>query len=177
MDDYKTQLSNHVENIFKTYVKPGLHICDIATGGGKSYTIGNLTCNYYPQYFDRIIILCVQKKLVDGMNREIDRSINGKNSLIKPSDKLVIENNSEVIKKAIKEKSFNTFLEEIEKEIDEQRVNGNTKRLKYSYNNIKKIFEVLSGLLTTFENSNNEYLKNQIKENESNLRKAIRDFF
>ena len=58
--NYKEELSKHVENIFKEYVTPGVHICDIATGGGKSYTIGKLTCEYYPQYFDRIIILCVQ---------------------------------------------------------------------------------------------------------------------
>ena len=37
------------------YSMPGLHICDIATGGGKSYTIGKLTCEYYPEKFDRII--------------------------------------------------------------------------------------------------------------------------
>ena len=32
---YKEQLSEHVEAIFKEHVTPGLHICDIATGGGK----------------------------------------------------------------------------------------------------------------------------------------------
>ena len=32
---YKEQLSEHVEAIFKEHVSPGLHICDIATGGGK----------------------------------------------------------------------------------------------------------------------------------------------
>ena len=43
MATYKEQLSQHVEGIFKGYTEPGLHICDIATGGGKSYTIGKLT--------------------------------------------------------------------------------------------------------------------------------------
>jgi len=28
---YKEQLSQHVEAIFKKYITPGLHICDIAT--------------------------------------------------------------------------------------------------------------------------------------------------
>ena len=98
---YKEQLSEHVETIFKEYVTPGLHICDIATGGGKSYTIGKLTCEYYPKHFDRIVILCVQNKLVDGMNREIDRFIDSPDSVIKEDQKLVIENNAEVIKKAI----------------------------------------------------------------------------
>ena len=92
---YKEQLSQHVEGIFKSYATPGLHICDIATGGGKSYTIGKLTCEYYPQHFDRIVILCVQNKLVDGMNKEIEKFINTERSLIKSSQKLIIENNSE----------------------------------------------------------------------------------
>mgnify|MGYP003559422720 CR=1 FL=1 len=98
---FKEQLSDHVEGIFKTYSKPGLHICDIATGGGKSYTIGKLTCEYYLEHFDRIIILCVQKKLVEGMNREIDRFINLPSTKIKAEDKLVLENNVDVIRKAI----------------------------------------------------------------------------
>ena len=82
---YKEQLSRHVENIFMGYAKPGLHICDIATGGGKSYTIGKLTCQYYPEKFDRIVILCVQNKLVNSMNREIDHFINSEGSLISSS--------------------------------------------------------------------------------------------
>ena len=67
----KQLLAEFVEHIFEGYTTFGLHICDIATGGGKSYTIGKLTCEYYPQYFKRIIILCVQNKLVDAMNDEI----------------------------------------------------------------------------------------------------------
>lgn len=63
-ETYKEELSKHVEGIFKKYVKPGLHICDIATGGGKSYTIGKLTCEYYPKHFDRIVILCVQNNII-----------------------------------------------------------------------------------------------------------------
>lgn len=35
MATYKEQLSKHVEGIFKGYTEPGLHVCDIATGGGK----------------------------------------------------------------------------------------------------------------------------------------------
>lgn len=46
MKDKKQELSAHVEEIFKQYVHPGLYICDLATGGGKSYTIGKLTCEY-----------------------------------------------------------------------------------------------------------------------------------
>lgn len=52
MADKKQELSSHVENIFKQYVHPELYICDLATGGGKSYTIGKLTCEYYPKHFE-----------------------------------------------------------------------------------------------------------------------------
>ena len=52
MENYKELLSKHVEGIFKKYTQPGLHVCDLATGGGKSYTIGKLTCEYYPKYFE-----------------------------------------------------------------------------------------------------------------------------
>ena len=57
---YKEQLSRHVEGIFKEYTTPGIHICDIATGGGASYTIGRLTCEYYPLFFDGIVIVCIR---------------------------------------------------------------------------------------------------------------------
>lgn len=149
---YKELLGEHVENIFKTYIASGVHICDIATGGGKSYTIGKLTCEYYPDYFDRIVILCVQNKLVEGMNREIDRFINSVNSLIKPTDKLVIENNPEVIAKAVRSGSFKELLDQMSCRIRElKKGNYNVNQLKYNYNLVKKIFNGLSGLLTTIE--------------------------
>ena len=120
-ESYKKRLSEHVEDIFKNYTDPGVYICDIATGGGKSYTIGKLTCEYYPQYFDRILILCVQNKLVTSMDREIEKFILSSDSLIKEKDKLVIENNPEVITKAINNSSFSSLLEEMEMQIDEQK--------------------------------------------------------
>ena len=175
---YKEKLSAHVEKIFKSYVTPGLHICDIATGGGKSYTIGKLTCEYYPLHFDRIIILCVQNKLVNGMDREIERFISTSESKIKPKDKLVIENNPEVIMKAIKNSSFSALLEEMDMQIDDQKKKEtNVTNLKYSYSWVKKTFEGLAGLVKTYESNNNEYLRQQIDESEANLRKAVRVFF
>ena len=121
-----------------------MHICDIATGGGKSYTIGKLTCEYYSHYFDRIIILCVQNKLVNSMDKEIERFITTPKSLIKPHDKLVIENNPEVIKKAIKNSNFSSLLEEMKMRIDDQK-KQDTKLtdLKFSFNKVRKIFEGL----------------------------------
>ncbi len=179
-ETYKEKLSLHVEGIFKGYATPGLHICDIATGGGKSYTIGKLTCEYYPNFFDRIVILCVQNKLVNGMNREIERFINESNSLIKPSEKMVIENNPEVITKAIKNGSFQVLVDEMQYQIGEQkRQNIKVSEIQYRYDYINKIFEALCGLIKTIEdNRNNDYIQNQLLiESEIKLRKAVRSFF
>ena len=123
-NNYKEELSLHVEKIFKQYSNPGLYICDIATGGGKSYTIGKLTCEYYLQHFDRVIILCVQKKLIEGMNREVHKFIDSPESLIKPEEKLVIENNQDVIKKAISKGYFNKLIEEIDYQVGEQSIHN-----------------------------------------------------
>lgn len=170
----KELLSNHVEEIFKKYISPGVYICDIATGGGKTYTIGKLTCQYYSLKFDRIIILCVQNKLVQSMNQEIDRFISSKESLIKQTDKLVIENNLEVITKAINNGSFEELLNQMQNRIGEQK---NT-QIQYSYNLVKKNFEKLSGLLKmSVLNEKKDYLQEQINESESKLRVAVRDFF
>ena len=175
-ESYKEQLSNHVENIFKKYVSPGLHICDIATGGGKSYTIGKLTCQYYPVHFDRIIILCVQKKLVDAMDNEINKFISAKGSLIKPDSKLVIEKNEDVARKAIQTNSFNRLLDEIEYRIGTiESKDLNTKELKNRCNSIKKEYESLSKLVVISKETDN--LSTQIRDTENNLRKAVRSFF
>lgn len=172
---YKEQLSQHVEGIFKSYATPGLHICDIATGGGKSYTIGKLTCEYYPQHFDRIVILCVQNKLVDGMNKEIEKFINTERSLIKSSQKLIIENNSEVIKKAVDTGSFQRFIQQIEYRIGELK--SDNSELRYSCHRIKKTFEAVKNLLISQGNANNELLQGQINDMESRLRSNVRNFF
>lgn len=176
---YKQKLSDHVEKIFKSFTVPGLHICDIATGGGKSYTIGKLTCEFYPQYFDRIIILCVQNKLVTSMNQEIDKFIDSSRSLIKPKDKLIIENNPEVITKAINNGTFVSLLGEMDSFLDEQKkkkIKNND--LRYSFGWVKRTYEGLVGLAKAYEvNSNNEYIQQQINENEANLRRSVHNFF
>ena len=174
---YKEQLSEHVEAIFKEYVTPGLHICDIATGGGKSYTIGKLTCEYYPKHFDRIVILCVQNKLVDGMNREIDRFIDSPDSVIKEDQKLVIENNAEVIKKAIDTDSFRRFIDQIDHRIGEMNTEGSYNELRYACSKIKKTYEGVKNLILTQGNNNNDFIQTQITEGETKLRRDVRNFF
>lgn len=161
---YKEQLSEHVEAIFKEYVTPGLHICDIATCGGKSYTIGKLICEYYPKHFDRIVILCVQNKLVDGMNREIDRFIDSPDSVIKEDQKLVIENNAEVIKKAIDTDSFRRFIDQIDHRIGEMNTEGINNELRYACSKIKKTYEGVKNLILTQGNNNNDFIQTQITE-------------
>lgn len=179
IEAYKVLLSKHVEGIFRSYTEPGLHICDIATGGGKSYTIGKLTCEFYPKYFDRIVILCVQKKLVDGMNREIDRFISERTSIIKPSDKMVIENNPEVIAKAVRNGSWQKLIEEMDYRIGElQKFNKKVYNLQFVYNVVKKTYEGIASLINSIDNSiKNDYLQSQINEGEAFLRKKTRDFF
>lgn len=177
--DYKQLLSDHVVSIFKTYTKPGLHICDLATGGGKSYTIGKLTCEYYPQYFDRIIILCVQNKLVVGLNKEITTFVSTPKSKISRDDILVIENNTEVIKKAVRNKTFEELLEQISDEIENERKRGrNVNDIQWGYNSLKKAYEGIEGLIKAQDdNTKIEYIENQISECESNIRKSARSFF
>lgn len=176
---YKEQLSRLVENIFKRYSTPGLNICDIATGGGKSYTIGKLTCEYYPDKFDRIVILCVQNKLVNSMDREIERFINTEKSLISPSDKIVIENNTEVITKAVKNGCFLRLLEEMKYQVGEQKnASYNVKKLQYCINVIEKAYNGLAGLIKTLDESGkNDYILYQINEFEGKLRRNVRGFF
>lgn len=179
-NSYKEQLSEHVESIFKSYITPGLHICDIATGGGKSYTIGKLTCQYYPNHFDRIIILCVQTKLVKGMNSEIEKFLNEEGSLIRPDEKMVIENNSDVIANAVRNNYFTELLDEINHIIGEQKRFGhNVKELQYSYGRTKKIYDGLSGLIKTQDNAaiKSDYLNGEIEKSETALRNSVRSFF
>lgn len=178
MNTPKELLSQHVEEIFKSYTTPGLHICDIATGGGKSYTIGKLTCQYWSDgYFDRIVILCVQNKLVKAMNDEIERFINAEGSLITMSDKVVIENNAEVIASALANGSLKELLEEINHRIDEDGKKSEVRKLRSCYNKIKKLFDALCGLDKARKEANNDYLKNEIEKNEYYLRNEIRTFF
>ena len=177
--DYKQLLSDHVENIFKQYTETGLHICDIATGGGKSYTIGKLTCEYYPEHFDRIVILCVQNKLVNGMYREIEKFLTSQEKKITENDILVIENNPEVIKKAVRSKSFEDLLVEMDYQIGEQKRQGyNVSGLRSNCNYLKKVYNGVAALIRSNDaDLKNEFIDKQINDGETSLRKSVRNFF
>lgn len=178
MEDKKILLSNHVEDIFKRYVAPGLFICDLATGGGKSYTIGKLTCQYYPKHFERIVILCVQNKLIEGMNREIDKFIDVEDGL-KHDDKLVIENNFEVIVKAVRNGSLQELVQEMKYQTGELRNKG------FSVSFLDKCFPQIEAQVSTIQSfiriynddSCNSYVKEEIEKAESLLRRQVRNFY
>lgn len=174
----KEQLSKHVENIFKQYVSPGLYICDLATGGGKSFTIGKLTCEYYPKHFERIIILCVQNKLIEGMNREIDKFIDSADGL-KRDEKLVIENNTEVILTAVKNGSLQDLLDQMEYQIGEQqRKKLSVSALEAKLQQVRKCARSISSLVKILvDDAENGSVQEQIQKEESRLRYAVRDFF
>lgn len=178
MKDKKQELSAHVEEIFKQYVHPGLYICDLATGGGKSYTIGKLTCEYYPKHFERIIILCVQNKLIEGMNREIEKFIDQPGCL-KLSEKLVIENNTEVILKAVRSGSLQELLAEMGYQIEQQRKKKvSVAVLENRLAQVEKLTKCMNALVAILQDdSENASLLEQIQAEESRLRYAVRDFF
>lgn len=181
----KELLSNHVEEIFKGYRQPGLHICDLATGGGKSYTIAKLACCYYPDYFNRIVILCVQNKLVDGINQEIKQFTGTKESKIKTEEVLVVHNNAEVISSAIKEGSLDRLIDEMQLRVDkEKKKDRNSKenslhtRLSYFQKSAKESVETLSKLFKSKDSyEHTPFLQDQINDCEQKLRRDLRAFF
>lgn len=166
----KKQLSQHVESIFKGYVTPGLHVCDLATGGGKSYTISKLTCKYYPEYFDRIIILCVQNKLVNGIWDEINKCLSTGNGKINPKDVLVVENNLEVAQKAVTSGAFELLIHQMENLSEKfDGLDPSLKAARDEYNIFKSIIQAKS--------TANDYLEKQLNDSEFKLRSAVRQFF
>ena len=68
----KEDLSKFTEKLFREIQQPGLYVMPLATGGGKSYTIGKLACCYYPKFFRRIVILTIQKKLSLEMQAQLE---------------------------------------------------------------------------------------------------------
>lgn len=94
------------------------------------------------------------------MNREIDRFIDSADSLIKDNQKLVIENNSEVIKKAIDTDSFRRFIDQIDHRIGEMKNEVSNNELRYACSKIKKTYEGVKNLILTQGNNNNDFYSN-----------------
>lgn len=173
----KEQLSEHVIHIFKRCNTPGLHVCDLATGGGKSYTIGKLTCEYYPKYFDKIIILCVKKDLVTAMDKDIEPHITNERSLILKENKLVLRSNIENLYET-RDSSAIHLIDEFEAvayaEKDEKGHNAYLKIVKAMKENLANFSNVVNDL----NNSSNMEQYNKINEVyfRGNIRKFIRTY-
>ncbi|MDE8712351.1 hypothetical protein PZH41_23975, partial [Phocaeicola vulgatus] len=83
---------------------------------------------------------------VEGINRENNEFVHSKNRIISRNDILVIDNNEEVIKKAIDNGAFEKFIDQIESCI-EVLSSGNVKVLTFGCKRIKKKYE---GIKTVF---------------------------
>lgn len=184
MKSKKEELSEFVESIFKRFTTPGLHICDLATGGGKSYTIGKLACGYYAEHFDRIIILCVQNKLIDGMKKELENFC-GQSGSVKESDIMVVKRNEEVVKAALENGSLKELLDNMNYFLGELS-NGNAstdnqkvvKNMESRYTAANKALKSL-GTLVKAQNAGNGsgILKDETNKAENSLRYEIKSFF
>lgn len=173
----KEMLSEHVENIFKGYTEPGLYISNIATGGGKSYTIGKLTCEYYPQYFERIVILCVQKKLVLGMQKEIERFIESPDSKITEADIMIVDNSLDVIKNAVDNGTYKDFISELNEGV--RKLTGLPDLVRVLQSCIKSIDAKFKSICRMFEIVDEKSISEDedIRKLDSELRGYVHSFF
>lgn len=184
---YSKQLSEHVETIFKKYKEHGLHVCDLATGGGKSHAIANLTCSYYPNHFERIVILCVQTKLVDGMVDEINRAlaetINKRENLLSEDDILVVKKNAVIIQEALEgEDLLGELIDEMENKtnkLDKDSENNYKQRLNKIIEDIRQTARGLKAIIQVIKNDKTiaHIYEEEIEKQERNLRKQMRNFF
>ena len=123
----KELLSKHVERVFESYTQPGLHICDLATGGGKSHAIAKLTSTLYSEHFERVVILCVQTKLVNAMYEELIEALaNSENCILTEDQILRRQNNPDIIRDAVNNSSkpFKCLIRDMEVRIEELNREG-----------------------------------------------------
>lgn len=174
----KEQLSQLVEKIFKSFINPGIHICDLTTGGSKSFSIAKLTYEYYPDYFDRIIILCVQTKLVDNILSEFNTFINSDQNIIKEDDILIIKNNKEQIIDAITNNSINELIDQMDYRIGQiKNYDKLSKQLNNKLDHIREYFSSLSSQYKEYsEKKDDESFIKLFESTESDLRNAVKDF-
>ena len=108
----KEDLSKFTEKLFREIQQPGLYVMPLATGGGKSYTIGKLACCYYPKFFRRIVILTIQKKLSLEMQAQLEQSLKLPESLITSSDVLMLNDNISTMNEAVSNGSMVKLISE-----------------------------------------------------------------
>lgn len=150
-------LSEHVENTFKEYIDHKLYINDFATGGGKTRAIAKLSCIFYPQYFDKIVILCCQNQLSWVMYNTIKNFVLSDESLISSDDVLVVENNDAVLEKISKSayKELELLCKEFEnaKNKIEKKFNKGRKNQKKAVNELNSKLHNLKDIITDLKKS------------------------
>lgn len=174
------KLSAHVEGIFKSFIAPGLHICDLATGGGKSYTLAKLSCEYYPKYFDRICILVPQKKMAKGMLDELGKVVSSPNSMITSNDILEVESHRDNVLRCLRDNTspLDNLVNEINGVIIKAGKTYNVKKLESRSRKISKVVSRLKLLKEiSLASKNSTDFENDLRENESYLRLECRTFF
>jgi hypothetical protein len=184
----KEKLNECVIGEFKGFITPGLHVCDLTTGGGKSHAISQLSTSYYLDHFDRVVILCVQNKLVDGMLKEIKDALNEKGCKITLDDLLVVRSNTEVARNAIVSRSFDSLLEEMDHAVsrmqkenarDKTAFEGQANRIILLQKSIEKLRIKCHTLQLLLPKSDtvNDYEAKEFETVEEEIRKLFRNFF
>lgn len=164
----KEKLSSFVEELFKRHSGKGLHICDLATGGGKSYTIGKLTCEHYPKKYDKIVILCVKNDLVNAMDKDVEKHIHSAKSCVGPEDKIVVRNNVNTMVEAIQNKAMDSLLTEL----DNIKFNDKKKSSQF-----KSILKKICSEVIDFEgilSLSNDFAEKIKSEKEESIRSGIK---
>ena len=174
----------YVENLFKTFIKNGLILCDLPTGSGKSRSFCKLSCNYYFNYYDRIIIFCVQKKLVDSLYQDLLEFSTLKDSLIKQQDIVVVHNNTTMLKQALDNQSLADFMCELKDHLlalkaNKAKVNLKpiaTEKLLKRYRKLQESFDDLRTFIKKYD-INDQNIKKLFDDKQNNFKKQLKDFF
>ena len=164
----------------KTFIKNGLILCDLPTGSGKSRSFCKLSCNYYFNYYDRIIIFCVQKKLVDSLYQDLLEFSALKDSLIKQQDIVVVHNNTTMLKQALDNQSLADFMCELKDHLlalkaNKAKVNLKiiaTEKLLKRYRKLQESFDDLRTFIKKYD-INDQNIKKLFDDKQNNFKKHM----
>lgn len=111
-ESYKTLISTLIQETFASFVEPGLHVCELPTGIGKTYALAVALQRHYLEKFDHIIVLCPQVKHIWNLYDEIERlhELNATDFTYK-DDLLVIENNTDSFRKVLNDDESSNHLD------------------------------------------------------------------
>lgn len=170
--DSKNQLSELVTSEFKKYTENKLYLSNFATGSGKSYSIAELTCKFYPKQFGQIVILCVQRKLITSMIGELEKFYDDPESSVREEDVLIAESNVDLLIKAIKNGRLEDLVSSFEYYLENQskpKAVGCLVELKKGVEEAKR--EVLNA-------KDSDYLtdKTEFQKLEGNIRSNVKRF-